>query len=401
MEFSHYAPSFATPYGEMNESVVSALAEGYLAAAHRQVERALDAATVRDPEAFRVTSRAHPSTRAWRPETGQALEALRHCPRAAALQLGLAYAALGRDASVQMRLARRARLFFEGHLFEVTGDTELHAADNAVVIETSADQRIVFRRLSETWCWDRDASANALFNWLPIREPTPKYAGYVVHTRRNMTDDGFDWPHHDEAAEAVSQADSPDALAIAHGVRAAQQCVHEFAPGCRRWIERMCVGFAVSDVADINQRHSASLMGCPGLICVGGNLSANESAIVGGELLVHESAHQYLLLYCLAVPLTNDQDPKFYYSPLKRAHRNVDRLLLAAHATASMLLYYAEAQRNGAGLDRFLDVVRFHIDTFAQMRIPLSTSPGLTLAGRSFFNEMTSVVDRQDLAWAI
>lgn len=393
-----YAPLFATPFSGSADAIATSLSLAYLAAVRQRVEQALAENASCAPAIFRIDSLLrHSTVHAWRPECGMALAALqRGSPYEAALQLGLAHVAVGHPVEIVMPLNTASRLFLEGHLWEVNARTCVIAKENTLTIETNdGRQRARFYKDDGRWTLEITATTLPTMNWTPLFEADVADVadgGYIVHSTAAMTEDGFAWPSHQDVLPGLSQNQLKTSRIAAQDVRAAQQCVKEFAPNYAAWITRLRSGFLLCDNRSGEQLKSGSSLSQPGLIC----LSEGACPVMGGELIVHESSHQHLMLYDILMRLTNGGDENTYYSPLKGARRDIGRLLLAAHATANILLYFSEIQSNGVNIERYGRNIRFHRDNFEQMRGPISESNGLTSAGELFFLALTTALDARD-----
>jgi HEXXH motif-containing protein len=119
--------------------------------------------------------------------------------------------------------------------------------------------------------------------------------------------------------------------------------------------------------------------------CGASYITSGAKPVVVGEMLIHESSHQY---FNLATGLGPVADPDFleeFYSPFPRKMRRLDRLLLAYHAFANVLIYYDDCLRQGAatarqlGQDQLADDVRHTEAILDQHR------GHLTALGKDFF----------------
>jgi HEXXH motif-containing protein len=64
--------------------------------------------------------------------------------------------------------------------------------------------------------------------------------------------------------------------------------------------------------------------------------------VLVAEMFVHESSHQYYNALVRLEDVTDKSDQTMYYSPFVRRERTLDRLVLAYHAFANVLLFYRE-----------------------------------------------------------
>lgn len=62
--------------------------------------------------------------------------------------------------------------------------------------------------------------------------------------------------------------------------------------------------------------------------------------IAVAEMLVHECAHHYFHLSSRLEPVDDGTDHSLYFSPVKNTGRPIDKILLAYHAFANVLIFY-------------------------------------------------------------
>jgi HEXXH motif-containing protein len=108
-----------------------------------------------------------------------------------------------------------------------------------------------------------------------------------------------------------------------------------------------------------------------------------------GELLVHEASHQYYHLAEQLGPIHDGTDREMYWSPARRKNRPIDRILLAYHAFANILLYYQ------ASIDAGLDSSGYCAhglsswrDEVLSMQRHLEKSRGLTAIGEALWRPL-------------
>jgi HEXXH motif-containing protein len=74
-------------------------------------------------------------------------------------------------------------------------------------------------------------------------------------------------------------------------------------------------------------------------------MSHTEDLITFLEGVVHECSHQYFYMARMLTALRRDPDDNaLYYSSIVSRHRTIDRILLAYHATANILLCLHEVR---------------------------------------------------------
>jgi HEXXH motif-containing protein len=109
---------------------------------------------------------------------------------------------------------------------------------------------------------------------------------------------------------------------------------------------------------------------------------ANPTAI--GELLVHEASHQYFNIVRLLGPFDNGSDPTLYYSPAVKRPRPLDRIGVAYHAFANVLIYYRNCVAGGVDDDGWCvqHLERWNED-LRVLEEPLRNNPAMTDVGRA------------------
>jgi HEXXH motif-containing protein len=168
------------------------------------------------------------------------------------------------------------------------------------------------------------------------------------------------------------------------------QLILEHAPVYGLWVASTAAGCLLLDRSGTQVAQSGSSFDQPGLIAI----EPPDCPVFCGELLVHECSHQQLLIYGMVAPTVSADSHEVCYSPIKRANRTIDQVLIAAHAVGNMILYYA-ALRRTMELDR-LSCERFdlHRTWFAEdYRPALDRSESLTEAGRVLWDSLCHAVD--------
>ncbi|GAB4197056.1 MAG: hypothetical protein OHK0022_15060 [Roseiflexaceae bacterium] len=160
--------------------------------------------------------------------------------------------------------------------------------------------------------------------------------------------------------------------------QASVELLAQHAPIYLPWVQRVFRQvFALRQVEGIR---NGSYEHAFGLVYVSHYLDA----VTLAETLIHESAHQYANLIAHLSPLSNGSDPNKYYSPAVRTMRSIDRVLIAYHAFANVLLFYRMCLQAGAiSAADYAFHERRMIDLIGPLEEPLRTSPGLTAVGRA------------------
>ena len=124
---------------------------------------------------------------------------------------------------------------------------------------------------------------------------------------------------------------------------------------------------------------------------------ANPAALA--ELLVHESSHQYFNLLCLLGPFDDGTDTTLYYSTAKNRPRPLDRIGVAYHAFANVLIFYRECVAQGIDDDGWCER---HLERWTRdlgvLEEPLRSNPALTDIGRALCEPL---IERLQLTRAV
>lgn len=386
-----FAPFFATPYTR-GDGNIEVFAAAFLQAVHQEFNN--KRASTQSGVIFEITPRIQYEKNAWSPETGIAWKAAREGRlELAALQLGFTYARLGAEGNVQGIFPKRTRLFFEGYFLEVTGHTELSVTEKEITLHMrDMSCSAHWKKYGPQWMLDTLSSDATFLNWAPVLETDKNRASYVLQPDYPVTSDGYKLP---EDTDTLSYASKIATESKDNEIRQSHRYIDTFASSYRNWVNDVSSGFLLCHNPNPASTMSCSSLQLPGLILVGNGTSALQC----GELLVHEASHQYLNIYGLLGGLTNNRDQELYYSPLKRSARTIDRVLYAAHATANMLLYYAETLTNGELSAKIQERMAFLLDTFDHTRTPLEKTTGLTASGHAVYETTAAQLDSQDFSW--
>jgi hypothetical protein len=186
----------------------------------------------------------------------------------------------------------------------------------------------------------------------------------------------------DDSAElaSLSLPEVNQCLSEAHSI------LSRSAPDYLKWVED-----AVSAVVPIvppgeNVLQSFSLPGVNGVIFV----SLPSPPLKVAELLVHECSHQYFHYGLLDTLFSNGMDTALYWSPYVQKDRPIDRILVAFHAFANIVLFYRACL--AAGTDDFSETAEMEIESNLQHLAPMSEyldrSRGLSPTGRGLFEPL-------------
>ena len=175
---------------------------------------------------------------------------------------------------------------------------------------------------------------------------------------------------------------SPDPSVAALLVQEALDGLRAAAPDYHRWVSGATRRLLVFDTVSPRQMESGSWEGFPGYY----NISINHDAFLIGEMLVHESSHQYLNLVKRVTDLQNAADERRYFSPAVNKMRPIWLILLAYHAFANVLIYHRLAlSRYGGDVPLFHRRMEDNEKLVRQLEGHLCKDNSLTPIGRLLF----------------
>ena len=105
--------------------------------------------------------------------------------------------------------------------------------------------------------------------------------------------------------------------------------------------------------------------------------------VAAAELLVHEASHLYFHLLCRFGEFDDGTDTRLYYSPAVRRERPLNRIGVAYHAFANILLFYDMCIASGLDDADYCANNRASLTPqVAELEAPLRDNPALTTVGR-------------------
>jgi HEXXH motif-containing protein len=130
------------------------------------------------------------------------------------------------------------------------------------------------------------------------------------------------------------------------------------------------------------------------------HVSASPSVPAIAELLVHEASHQYFHLLCLLEAFDDGSDANLYYSPAVRTDRPLERIGVAYHAFANILLFYDSCLTSGIDDGGYCRRNREALSPdVARLEAPLRGSDALTSVGRALSEPLMERLDGGDGRW--
>ena len=142
----------------------------------------------------------------------------------------------------------------------------------------------------------------------------------------------------DDAAEAL-ETFSPALIEV---LTETFDLLAEHLPHYSDWVVRIIRRVAITN-SDHKILRSGSHPNRHGTI----HISDNFRVLSVAEMLIHEASHQYLELLSKLGPTVDPGHTELYYSPAKKCNRPLDKILLAYHAFANVMLFYRDVAECG------------------------------------------------------
>ena len=288
----------------------------------------------------------------------------------AAAALGVLLAASGRKTSFAVELNKPSTFFFGDRLLPSASWIEVQAKGRAARIRGRHDRQRWCVQLEREGAMWRGRGAKKLLGF------TDGKRQIVILTRsalpRDLMGDTFE-----------QSADANDAHA-AMMLRRAVRALREHAPGYADWVFRVLRHLALYPRVGSSIR-SGTTADDHGLSYV----SAFHNPAAMAEMMVHESCHHYLHVVEWLGKLHDGSDTRLYWSPVVKRERPLDRILLAYHAFANLVLMFR--QFSSAGYDPYGYCQESEREVHAQvadMDAPLRDNPALTAAGRALYEPL-------------
>lgn len=260
-------------------------------------------------------------------------------------------------------------LFVGGHVFAPGGEVQASSHDG--ILELRIDRDVVRARLRPDGMVLIEAGSE---------RPAPITLARVEHIHIIESEAG--------AAAVLQQAKQWFPVAWdsmrppgRHSVIAdALSLLDDVAPHYAEWI-RHALNFIILLPHIENRSCSGSWADASGMIYMTEPVSALEAA----EILVHESSHQYFHMLERISDMCKPGPREMFYSPPVKRDRPLDRILVAYHAFANVLIMYMAAFEQGHG-DQYT-VNRFHAfcQDVATLEGYLDRSNGLSDLGLTLF----------------
>lgn len=326
----------------------------YLATSESLVAGGLAAGLQFDADALRLEPQLLEGNgpRCWVPELGFAFQLSRQGGRqieSSLAQLALCNARLGAEFNLSFSTSRGSYFLFAGCPIPTANEISIDCGAGRVSV-AAADFELKFALQDGAWiCTNHDLA----------RKPSRALPGMIV-TGGNCLDPEmifFSDPATDPAEFDMA----------ARNIDAALELICRHAPDYERWCADVLRQIhAVGQTAE--QTLSRSAVSRPGSVVA----TAPLDDILQAEMLVHECTHQYFFMLSLVTGLvTEEAKGLYFYSPLIRRERSIDRLLMAYHAAANMVAFHHTLAVAGVGSAVPIERLKTLVPACAELRTTL------------------------------
>jgi hypothetical protein len=122
-------------------------------------------------------------------------------------------------------------------------------------------------------------------------------------------------------------------------------------------------------------------------------LSLPRRPVEVAEMLVHEASHQYFNIAQRFEAVSDGDDRKLYYSPVKGTDRPIDKILLAFHAFANVGLFYKSCIATGLDDKNYCKKnLERHLPELNELAEHLRSCNSLTNVGRALWEPLANSV---------
>lgn len=328
--FGHFFSPSAAGSDDFFAGVVSAYVEASKERAHSRLRGNAATALASDHQ---VQFDRNDVMAGWCPDMGYLNILLRQTDRsvaAAAVQYAVCAISSGASLDVTMAANPGTPLYFNGYRIS-TDETVSLRASNGVFSVQSGEVGSVFRLGELGWMKGGAAGVDEAIRCLPGRVRV--LAGDYVDPVLRAPMDGVLSP------ELIPKAIDEVCASLA--------TLNAIAPAYFAWCRRVVRQIQVIGTPRSDLSLSRSSPARPGAVVV----SYVKDSLQCMEALVHECTHQYYYMASLLTQMrANPNDDTLYYSSIVDRYRPIDRVLLAYHATANIVLFLNIVARERSSL---------------------------------------------------
>jgi HEXXH motif-containing protein len=167
-------------------------------------------------------------------------------------------------------------------------------------------------------------------------------------------------------------------------VRSSLRVLRDHAPVYLPWTQNV-LRAVIPLHAQLSEIRSGSDLDKPGVV----QASFPIRTLALAETWVHECSHQYFQILTRVEPVDDGSDPTLYYSPVRQTGRPLDKILLAYHAFANVLLFYRACRESGLEGNPYLELNELRlVPQLRQLEGPLHETRALTGIGRALWEPL-------------
>jgi HEXXH motif-containing protein len=183
----------------------------------------------------------------------------------------------------------------------------------------------------------------------------------------------------------------PAEISVAEAKAALQRAIallRVHSPRYLRWVDRVLRG-VMACKGSANHLRSGSDFNLPGIV----QMSFPAPAAAHAEMLVHECSHLNYQILTRLGDVDDGSDETLYFSPVKQTGRRIDRIVLAYHAFANVMLFYGDCLATGIDDDGYCERnVEATIPQLATLDEALRTTRALTPLGRALYEPLAAAL---------
>ncbi|HVR96013.1 MAG TPA: HEXXH motif-containing putative peptide modification protein [Thermoanaerobaculia bacterium] len=284
-------------------------------------------------------------------------------------RLALAMHAAGLDGGFRAAFPQPVRLRFDRFFLPATKTISVQGDRTSLAIDLNGGGRVAFTRAGDPgtpWQAERPADGQDELRQVPIEDGTVTF----------VTDEVLG----DERQEGLTYGIAAATDEVADAWRAAFDLVRRCSPSYLQWIDR-----GIRDIVPVDVPGGAMVSGSHTQRWGEVYMTSRLQPLQFAEMLVHEVSHQHYFFGGFLAPVEDGSDTHLYYSPVKKTGRPIDKILLAYHAFANVILFYRQCREHGVETGMEESTI---LPELAQLEEPLRQTRGLTPLGRAFWEPL-------------
>jgi HEXXH motif-containing protein len=284
-------------------------------------------------------------------------------------RLALAMHAAGLDGGFRATFRQPVRLRFDRFFLPATSRLSVQGDGTSLAIDLNdlgGGGRVAFTRSGDQWRVERPVDGQDELRQVPVEEGAVTFVTDAVLGGERQ--EGLTYP----VAAATDE--------VADAWRAAFDLVRRCSPSYLQWIDR-----GIRDIVPVEVPDGAMISGSHTQRWGEVYMTSRLEPLKFAEMLVHEVSHQHYFFGGFLSPVEDGSDSHLYYSPVKKTGRPIDKILLAYHAFANVILFYRQCRE--LGVDTGVEEASI-LPELAQLEEPLRQTHGLTPLGRAIWEPL-------------